>query len=161
MPESKLPRKLHKLLRLALDDLDQVSKLESVIVDMRHWIMPADNGDKCMVCLAGSVMAQEFGCTLPGTDGVSPGNLVADCAISYEDADCLYALDDLRQGNIEHALMDVYDRETNPLPPIDHSDLYEFNRVVRGIHITPHNEDPAQWRADMESMCKQLEKFDL
>ena len=62
MKTDTLPDKLSDLLELALDDLETTEKDPRYMIDMGEWHTPT-NG-KCMVCLAGAVMAQTIGVPL-------------------------------------------------------------------------------------------------
>lgn len=94
-----LPKKPSALIRLALADLAVIEKDKRYKVDMGVWHMPYD---KCLVCLAGSVMANSL-------------NVPVDCGLCvdpYDDqsglpADVfkkLVALDLFRLGDIEVGL---------------------------------------------------------
>lgn len=56
---TELPDKMSDLLELALGDLERIEKTPGYRVDMNQWVTEA--GDKCFVCLAGSVLATRFG----------------------------------------------------------------------------------------------------
>lgn len=101
----KLPRKLSSCLMLALEDLEKAEKSKKYTIDMGTWFSFRGPARNCVVCLAGSVMAQ----SLQATKGVK--NSIADrsCGIHPSDysqynADRLYALDYLRSGAFHSAL---------------------------------------------------------
>lgn len=52
----RLPNKPSELLKLALSDMELVEQDPRYKIDMGFWHMPIKN--KCVVCLAGSVMAK-------------------------------------------------------------------------------------------------------
>ena len=53
-----LPNTLHGLLKVALDDLEVVRGKKEYKVDMKEWYNESRKRGKCIVCLAGSVMAR-------------------------------------------------------------------------------------------------------
>lgn len=82
----KLPDKPSKLIRVALSDLIAVEKMKKTYrIDMGDWHAGAfEDGDKCSVCFAGSVMARTLG-VKPNEDAVP--------SASFFDADTCYKLD--------------------------------------------------------------------
>ncbi len=144
----QLPDKVHELLRVALDDLDEVKKLPNVKADMRHWVMPCDDGT-CHVCLAGAVMLNSLDCPIPKADGYSPLNMIQN---NQGLIDKLYALDDLRSGYLFGALSCLN------LPGVYRGDVANF---FDRFEVTPHSENEEIWRQDMEQMYLKLKEFDI
>lgn len=102
-----LPNKLSELMRLAVSDLKK-SREAGALFDMGEWYTPLDryNGDipegfeeaPCVVCVAGAVIAQEFG---------SEGEIIrevtaADFTTSLDNK--LMALNDARRGHFLTAI---------------------------------------------------------
>ena len=86
----KLPDKIHLLLDVALNDLNKVRRSKRYDVDMNDWHSGPHNG-LCTVCLAGAVMAKTLHADY--TKDINP-------VMMGENCDKLYALDDLRCGNL-------------------------------------------------------------
>src|SRR5690606_229892 len=88
--------KLHELLELALDDLAKCERQpDKFRIDMKSWL--DRDGEICMVCLAGAVMAQRLlGGNLP-CESRDPWYFDA------ETHDRLKALDRLRSGEVAYA----------------------------------------------------------
>lgn len=57
----KLPDKLSDLLELALSDLIKCQEDSKYEIDMAYWVRKTH--DRCVVCLAGAVLAQTCGLT--------------------------------------------------------------------------------------------------
>ncbi len=145
--ENKLPRKLSDLLELAINDLEKVENSKEYSVDMGVWIKPHIGG-RCMVCLAGSVMAMSLHVKVDPKDldenyqatGFSPTCFTEFTAgdfakYSNDDADALSALNDLRCGSIgaagacmdidmEDELVDKFDRDVSGYS--DNPELFKF-----------------------------------
>lgn len=129
--ENKLPRKLSDLLELALNDLEKAENSKTHAVSMDVWYKP-HKGGKCLVCLAGSVMAFSLGVKVD--ESISTTDSVGWCPLNFakfslsdksfytnQDADALSALNALRTGQVSSAaeMIDIllingdvaYDRE--------------------------------------------------
>lgn len=102
----KLPTKLHELIYIALHDLEMVEKDPKYSVDMGQWHFYSDQKDVCYVCLAGSVMANTL--ELARVDTLGPNSIMfleeSDDEILEHNEMCMYALDELRGGEVGNAL---------------------------------------------------------
>lgn len=111
-PRAKLPRKLSKLLKISLDDLETINANPGYVADSVNWHHPVDAGriartpelkgqkvanNPCLVCQAGAVMVQRFDAK-PGKT-LAPASL----AISEKDQMALRAIDAMRNGNFKMA----------------------------------------------------------
>ena len=143
------PKKLWKALRLGLDDLAKAEKSKRFEVYMEEWL--TTNG-KCRVCFAGSVMAFSLDgvkkCKKEGEDIWGVGRK----AIGAYDFDGRWpsvfeALNSAREGN----WADAWDH-------ISGSDFDAPGVVYDLPYPAPYDEDPKQWRADMEKACAILKK---
>jgi hypothetical protein len=111
-----LPRLPSALIRLALKDLERVSKRKNIKVDMDDWVV--QKRKKCSVCFAGAVMV--------GTLGVAPTGYKDPYDCGDENLSQLKALNALRAGKCEdgfsyllpmlaaNAPFPVLDREVPP-----------------------------------------------
>jgi len=97
-PMSKLPNTMSALLRLAVSDAQKCEADPSYVLEMAVWHQPTkrDGAAVCGVCLAGSVMAQSFGC--------SPKERAYLEEFGEEDSAKLDAVDDMRMGCFDNAV---------------------------------------------------------
>ncbi len=126
----KPPKKLSRLIRLALADLAKVERSKKYVVDMTwSWHSPQPSG-KCAVCLAGSVMAK--------TLNVPPDRFANPRYYDFSDEwlDALLMLNDVRQGCLS-------------------LDLNE--KGIPDRRITPYRVKKTQWRKDMWKIVRELE----
>jgi len=127
-----LPRKMSKLIRIALRDLEKAEKSRSYIVDMGTWHLPVDN--KCYVCLAGSAMA--FSLNVKKNEFHTPSDLAGN-------AEQLSAIDWLREGDVSFAAGDLDLRVTNKMRKMNRS-------------VAQYYEDPKQFKRDMRKLARDL-----
>lgn len=157
----ELPDTMSDLILLALTDLIAVEKQKKrFTVDMGTWHEPEekynqDEGEnvktgRCIVCFAGSVMAQ----TLKEQDDhdVSPESF------DLETRNKLNAIDSLRQGDIHGAAqyLGISIQETINNPFIDASSAYWRSR-----HVIPYYENLAAFKIAMRGLAKDLKKAGL
>jgi hypothetical protein len=103
---NKLPDKPSELIRLALSDLAKCEQDNTrYIIDMHTYYLR--DGKYCVVCLAGSVMAQ----TLEGNFDYVP-NLVK----TTTDCQKLYALNAFRVGDVADGLTCMYEEQPEFVP---------------------------------------------
>jgi len=135
MTQPKLPDLPSDLILVALADLRKCEAMPEVYrVYMGTW--HEREGGKCMVCLAGSVIAQTFGAS-PAVDS-EPSD--------FEHKDKLIALNYFRDSYYERAF------ETLDLHAPDASGWPE---------ITPYDVNPEQFRADMQALALRLKGCEL
>ena len=135
----KLPDLPSELIRLALADLEKVERQRKYVVDMAVWHSPESK--RCVVCLAGSVIAKSLG----GAIGDELGPASFDEATEKK----LCALDHYRDGEVYAATVKL-GRE------------WPENEQLREIvDITEYSEDPDQFHADMHRLADDLEKAGL
>jgi hypothetical protein len=143
--EAELPHNLSGLLELALKDLDEVTwmpdKYEVCMVAFYHRA-PAEN--KCFVCLAGAVMANTLG--YQREDIADDVECILPKFLPHRDK--LYALDSLRQGFIGRAYEDLTGK-----------DIFEFHVV--DVDVCEYDDNPVQWRKDMDTVLTQLKDLGL
>ena len=131
-----LPNKPSALILLALKDLRETERLKKYVVDMGIWHEPIDEG-KCLVCLAGSVMCR--------TLKASPDRHLDPEDFGSKNSVKLRALDHLRSGQISQALDSL---------GLDPPDLIQSE-----IDITPYEDDPDDFKADMKQLALNLKKL--
>ena len=95
-----LPQRASELIRVAIRDLRSIERSKAYRVDMTLWHSVGSRQRSCAVCLGGAVMARTFGADREST------LVPEDVAISHWDTARLYALDSLRLGVVDHALVD-------------------------------------------------------
>lgn len=134
-----LPDKPSELIRVALADLRKVERSEKYKVDMGNWHGPGRDG-RCHVCLAGSVMAKTL--KYNPDDPVIPV-----CGYGDGTGDKLHALDNFREGLINHGLSNLSLPETPWFNTRRHICRYEDNREA--------------FFRDMNDLADELEGNDL
>ena len=127
----RLPNKPSELLTVALNDLIKTENDPRYRVDMYIWHDPM-GPDSCLVCLAGSVMAQSLE-TSPALETV-PGHFDSDTGGK------LVALDCFQQGQTTRALR-----------------FLGYNPSVQ-LEPTPYAENPEQFKKDMWQLVADLQK---
>ena len=144
VPTTTLPDTPSELIRVALADLRACEADPRYIVDMGMWHAyfgyTDENGvereKKCLVCLAGSVMAKSLGA--PIEMSYSPG--CYDVAIQQK----LLALDEFRQGGAQAGIDVFYGEAQEPLP---------FDMLIHR-----YARDPEDWFANMLALATALEQ---
>lgn len=131
--ESKLPDKPSELCRVALADLAKCRQDPRYIIDMMQWHEPYDE-DHCVVCLAGSVMAQTF--NVPIDEECRPNQFGVDRRK-------LHALDEFREGLIAFGLAVMQIELPEGMPTIVHSLSGDTTETI------------------VEKVIAELEKFNL
>lgn len=114
----QLPRVMSELIVLGLDDLRKVEQSKLYRVNMGDWHRPI--GDKCVVCLAGAVMAETLGTPIDSYEEPwdrDDGNV-----------DQLLALDSLRIGDVCTAAREL------ELPLDTPAAAGEFDRDIANYH---------------------------
>jgi hypothetical protein len=124
-------------LRVALEDLRLVESDPHYKVDMTTWHSPSLFGDKCEVCLAGSVMAK--------TCGARIGAEISPDSYKKETEKRLRMLDDLRKGLVRDGLANL----DIPLP-----------REMKAFVGVGNYPEKRWWRA-MKSLATKLERQGL
>lgn len=138
----ELPDLPSALIRLALSDLEKVEEAEEYQVNMRDWHIYWDPKDvdttpdvsgKCVVCLAGGVMAFSMGADRK--EDLTPSNF------PLKDRVKLSALDDFRTGDVGNGFSRM---------GLDHCPLSDTSK-------THYSEDPARFKTEMHKMADDLE----
>lgn len=141
---NKLPDRLYLTLELAVADMQACYADPAYIVNMKYWHLPVSReggpgparrfensrAEVCSVCLAGSVIAQTFnGDARLELDPSSIPNL------SSRDYDALFALNEIRQGEIAMAISHFYDLKG--IGPPDHRPLSvrDCKQIEKGIYL--------------------------
>ncbi len=129
----KLPNKPSRLLSLALEDLVITERSKKYCVDMGAWHRPdVNDGDICVVCFAGVVMAQSL--RIPRDEYI--GQL--DGRFSDSHASKFRALNEFRYGHIEAALEWLKIPLPESVPAVTYPESYsrnpeEFKRGMKYI----------------------------
>ena len=95
MQNSQLPEKLSELIRLSVSDAKKCEVNPHFVLDMRSWLLYRSADDKCLICMAGAVMAQTLG------DSQYVMRMPRD--YSSEVRDKLYAINYARIGTLHDA----------------------------------------------------------
>lgn len=145
-----LPDKPSDLIELALADLEKVEATPELYrVTMGTWYYRAKDEKHCLVCLAGSVMAQTLGCGALGShrsdwSGLEPSDFQGDLP------DKLRALDYFRVGEVAYAL-GLMNIALDALPRDLHD--VEISEYVAG--------DAEPFKADMRRLAADLREAGL
>ena len=140
MTEDTLPNKPSDLIIVALADLEKVEANPNYVIQMDTWHMPSDDG-RCVVCLAGSVIASTLNHDRFKTG--HPGDF------SGAIPDKLDALNDFRSGYLQIGLdsMGIY--------PDDYTGISET------VHVASYADNPAEFKKDMLRIVKILQESGL
>ena len=134
----KLPDKPSELIMVALKDLNACDRSRTYTVDMKTWHSYDIGSNTCVVCLAGSVMAQTL--KVANDRSTSPD------FFPTEIDDKLNALNDFRQGYVSLGLYSMGLRsEQDPA----------------FVHITSFEEDKEKFFMDMTDMANRLAQVGL
>lgn len=146
----KLPNKPSELIKVALADLAKCERSKKYVIEMGNWHVLRPN-NKCEVCFAGAVMAKtlKLGGISLDADWV-PRNF--GCHFDEDTASKLYALDDLRTGDIAEAL-DVL--KVLEVPSSARA------LVTEGMEVCDYRKNKAQFKRDMNRLAKELSKYGL
>ena len=137
-----LPDKPSALIRLAISDLEKCAKSLDYHISMKHWHVPISSGT-CLVCLAGSVMAQSLGC-----DARMPFYPSSFCQ-SLEDK--FDALNYFRRGRI-----------ADGLGMLGHSVPNGINSYCESINaIEDYRSDPEAFKSQLLALADVLEAAKL
>jgi len=134
-----LPNKPSELIRLALIDLHRAENTPGYIVKMYTWHEQDAELGRCVVCLAGSVMAMRLGSDInetvwPDSFGVETGNKLA-------------ALDSFRKGRVREGFEDMdieWEWDNSNIPAVFPVEKYEY--------------DPKLFKRDMNELANMLER---
>lgn len=113
---SKLPDKLHKLIKVAYKDIITVANDSRYILNMLTW-HKVDINNRCHVCLAGAVMAGSLNADIKDT-------LDTDDFSSVESS--LHALNYVRMGQYTLALSEFYSSLAEKYKFLDYPELLDF-----------------------------------
>lgn len=139
MDKSTLPNLPSELITLALEDLVSCENDAGYTIDMTEWHKPTQMAE-CLVCFAGAVMAQTLQADISFI--YTPSMMMSESAK-------LNSLDSFRQGCVAEGLeyfgySDVFLEDIN------------LDRVICEYRLSP-----AQFRADMVGLVKDLQNLDL
>lgn len=137
----KLPDKLSELIRVALDDLEQVEHDPNYRVDMNDWIRYNKTDDVCEVCFAGATMVK----TLKLDHTVQFGLLSPDTMRKME------SLDWVRCGSVRTAVQRFMD--------IPFSDYAYYQ--IEHVSVVDYDLHPDIWRIQMHVIANYLERNGL
>lgn len=137
---SKLPDKPSDLIELALTDLEKCESDPYYEIDMGSWHHPEDG--KCLVCLAGAVMAQSLG------DNPKKVSSLARWRVRDEvTARKLSALDYFRSGGIAGGLREMRIRHPIGFPATFKPSSYSINAT--------------KFKADLRNLAAQFREAGL
>jgi hypothetical protein len=145
VPIQKLPDRPSHLIRAALLDAAECERDPRYCVEdpngfwNRAWHLLATDRKRCLVCLAGAVMAKSL--YVSWGDSYSPEDFEPDTKKK------LMALNEFRRGDIHRALVYVLELPKNPL---------EVER-----RITPYAQNRRQFYRQMSALADDLEEHAL
>ena len=155
-----LPNKPSELVELAILDLKAIEQNPNYLIAMDSWHVgsyrdhPNIERPRCLVCLAGAVMAQSLG--IETTMTVKPWDPIFHSDVTLEGK--LAALDSFRNGNIYHGI-------TLMCPEFDdyHSAhaLLEKMGMSANIFVPEYEEDREEFYQGMEKVIKILKEHAL
>lgn len=131
-------RKLHSLLKLAIDDLKKVERLpKKYIISMHDWHNYDEDTGKCRVCMAGAVLA----CTVKIGKTTSVGSETEELDRQTS------AINALRCGRVAEAYEVLYQKTMAPA---------KVSRL--DDNITSYNDDKEQFHEDIKRLHATLKK---
>lgn len=133
MNKNKLPNKPSKLIRVALKDLELVEQDNNYSIYMGDWHMPL--GDKCSVCLAGSVIARTLNTPLDAEVDPLDFNLIT--------KNKLLALNQFRVGYIGQGLHFL--------------DIEQPKNTKTFVYIPHYDENPILFKERLSQMADSFE----
>jgi hypothetical protein len=141
-----VPKTLHELLRLALDDFDIVTKQSDVKVDMSTWKY-TNKDNVCLLCFAGSVMRNTF----KMEENINSS--LFDVFFTKPWVMAFFAIDSMRKGHVKSALSFFKMHEIT------------FDEKLKAEKLdfdsTYYHNDPAIWRDEMENLYEKLKEAEL
>jgi hypothetical protein len=135
--------KLSELIEIGLNDLEKCEKSNEYEVDMSKWHEFNPNLEKCMVCFAGSVMAQTLDSFIG--DDLTPSKFDEDWGRR------LNALNQVRMGNLITAYGILHDISTLPVVVIDMSNKHQSSYCAYGF-------DPIQFKSWLRLVIDNLKE---
>lgn len=147
----ELPRAASQLLTLALTDLETCEAADGYTVDMGSWHRWDADSEQCVVCLAGSVIAQTL-----KVDRKSDSDFGSPLLASV--APQLDALDDFRRGELVRGLETLaLDRQ--------HVEL-AATRLASGPECTwlashDYRDDASAFKAHLRTLASHLDALEL
>lgn len=155
-----LPSKPSELVELAILDLKAIEQNPNYLIDMDSWHVgsyrdhPNIERPRCLVCLAGAVMAQSLG--IETTMTVKPWDPIFDEDDSTKNK--LEALDSFRSG-------DIYNGITHMCPEFDTTEkadeLLEKMGDDANIYVPEYDESKESFYKGMEKVLGILKEHDL
>lgn len=151
----KPPKKLWKLLELAMTDLAKAERSKKFDVDMSEWM--STNG-KCSVCLAGSVMAFSLDgvakCEAEGWTHEGRKSLGIDYFPGWDGA--LLAIDSARSGMMFRA----YDQATG-MDAFDARDKTKAALRAASFDDPDYHKDKTTWKRQMRKSIRTLKEANV
>ena len=129
-----LPEKPSELIRLALKDLATCEASPKYRIHMDAWHQPSEKDEKCLVCLAGAIMAQTLESD-PKTD-LPPGHFGLRIWLAMQALDCF------RTGAVGEGL--------------DHLDYRRPLDVPSDWHIPKYRDSPEQFKGKLRVLADKL-----
>lgn len=144
--------KLHKLLDLALKDLKKCDEDENFEIDMAVWFN-VDAHNKCTVCMAGAVLAQE----VHGGDIQNVGKSYTPGSTPIPSK--MHAIDDLRELCISSAYTRIYGVHPEGNLMMDIDDI--FQKITNNNEPPTYRDDKEHFYKVMEELQSELKKIDI
>lgn len=141
LAEIKLPDKMSELLKVAVDDLEQIEKDPNYRINMAQWHAPT--GDKCEVCLAGATLATRG---IPRDVEIDPSTPI-NSAEGIKVYDKLCAINSLRTGSVNTAAEYLGITDTSRLSKIKH------------VAMTRYEHGPEAFKRELRELAADLEQY--
>ena len=136
---------LSTVLRIALEDLEATERLPGYVIDLQVYHDPDtdEHPGKCVVCLAGSVMAR--------TLGIKPDVVSGPNRHAKPIRDRIHAIDWARLGGFAFAAIEL---------GYSDNDVHKIYTLTGGdwADLTEYEDDPVQFKADMRAHIATLVK---
>lgn len=168
-----LPNKASELIRLAIGDLEKAEASERYVIDMGNWHTPENlikeplYSDKCIICLAGAVMAFSL--------DIDPGIHCEPVDLDAVNGWKLRALNSFRGGCIRLGLKYLYAANTGRIAswPSEWPDqsifkaleekfeYYFGRRALIGGSFDAYEQSPEEFKNKMREMADALAAYDF
>jgi len=103
----RLPKTLHGLLKLAVEDAKKIEQMDGYELNMGEWHLGAGDeepGRPCQVCMAGAVMVLEL--NMPKERSVEPGDMA-----TSDYGRRMFAINSMRCGQFVNAYRQLHNAE--------------------------------------------------
>lgn len=156
MASPKLPNKLSKLIRIALEDLEKCEVDSFYLIDMYDWVLKDNQDESCSVCFAGAVMVNRYSEVMDKLANQKDNEFFYFLPCDVGDERKLIALENIRVGKIHAALSEFGFKYYGP--------VYTFKqqREIDRLSLAPvGSKDYYMWKMYMCDTIAMLESRGL